>query len=135
VALGTALATRCPGRSRPDLGSTPPPWHKWSLGVPRELWACHTTVVEGHVPVEVIAELLVDRPHVDGIALPAMPIGSPGVWGEKDETWSPRRDPRLHLTSREVVSSITSVVECVTRSEAWEVGPDVGSASWQKPPG
>lgn len=47
---------------------------------------CHTTVVgsyavEGHVPVEAIDRLLEERPAVNGIALPGMPTGSPGMGG------------------------------------------------------
>jgi hypothetical protein len=57
--------------------------------IPNELWSCHTLViddyvVEGHVPVEVIATLLDDAPAIGGIALPGMPAGSPGMPGEKD---------------------------------------------------
>lgn len=57
-------------------------------GIPRELWSCHTVelddyAVEGHVPVEAIAALLEDAPAIDGIALPGMPAGSPGMGGEK----------------------------------------------------
>ena len=53
-------------------------------GVPRQLEACHTAlvggyVVEGHVPAEDIARLLADRPAVVGLAVPGMPIGSPGM--------------------------------------------------------
>jgi hypothetical protein len=57
-------------------------------GLPRESWSCHTAViagyaVEGHVPVEAIEDLLTSRPAIDGIALPAMPSGSPGMPGDK----------------------------------------------------
>jgi hypothetical protein len=53
-------------------------------GVPRELESCHTAavdgyVVEGHVPAETIRRLLRERPPVTGIAVPGMPIGSPGM--------------------------------------------------------
>ncbi len=66
---------------------------KRALGVPESLWSCHTSVVggyaiEGHVPADVIARLLVDRPDVDGIALPGMPAGSPGMGGSKDAVWN-----------------------------------------------
>jgi hypothetical protein len=57
-------------------------------GIPRELQGCHTVVldeyvVEGHVPVEAIATLLDETPDIDGIALPGMPAGSPGMGGQK----------------------------------------------------
>jgi hypothetical protein len=58
-------------------------------GVPDDLLSCHTlvldgSVVEGHVPVAAIATLFEDEPEVDGIALPGMPAGSPGMGGSKD---------------------------------------------------
>jgi len=66
---------------------------KRDLGVPAALDSCHTTelggyVVEGHVPVEAILRLLDDRPKIAGIALPEMPAGSPGMPGEKEESWT-----------------------------------------------
>jgi hypothetical protein len=62
---------------------------KDSLGVPTEAESCHTTmiggyIVEGHVPVEVIDKLLRERPGIDGVALPDMPAGSPGMGGTKE---------------------------------------------------
>lgn len=61
-------------------------------GVPPEAWSCHTAlvgdyVVEGHVPVEVIRKLLSEKPDIDGIALPGMPNGSPGMGGTKNAPW------------------------------------------------
>jgi hypothetical protein len=52
--------------------------------VPRALQSCHTAVVEryvieGHVPADVIDRLLRERPSVVGLAVPGMPIGSPGM--------------------------------------------------------
>jgi hypothetical protein len=57
---------------------------KGQHGVPAELEACHTAlvggyVVEGHVPADLIARLLRERPAVAGLAVPGMPIGSPGM--------------------------------------------------------
>lgn len=59
---------------------------KVEQGVPSELEACHTAVVggyviEGHVPAEVVARLLREKPDVKGLAVPGMPIGSPGMEG------------------------------------------------------
>ncbi len=53
-------------------------------GVTRELGSCHTAkvggyVIEGHVPAADIARLLRERPPVAGIAVPGMPVGSPGM--------------------------------------------------------
>jgi len=61
---------------------------KTDAGVPAVTWSCHTAlvdgyVVEGHVPVEAIEDLLAERPAVDGIGLPGMPPGSPGMPGDK----------------------------------------------------
>jgi hypothetical protein len=61
---------------------------KAERGVPEAAWSCHTAVVagyvvEGHVPFEAIEALLASRPAIDGIALPAMPDGSPGMPGVK----------------------------------------------------
>ena len=65
---------------------------KRDLGVPPNLASCHTAtvagyVIEGHVPAKDIRRLLTDKPIARGLALPGMPIGSPGM--EQGE----RRDP------------------------------------------
>lgn len=57
---------------------------KTKLGVPEELASCHTAtvngyVIEGHVPAEDIRQLLAKRPKATGLAVPGMPIGSPGM--------------------------------------------------------
>ena len=58
---------------------------KAARGVPQDLWSCHTMevdgyIIEGHVPAEAIARLLRERPEgVTGLAVPGMPIGSPGM--------------------------------------------------------
>lgn len=57
---------------------------KRKLGVPRALQSCHTAVVEGyviegHVPADLIDRLLRERPSVAGLAVPGMPVGSPGM--------------------------------------------------------
>ena len=57
-------------------------------GIPADLQGCHTAfigdyVVDGHVPVEAVRKLLAEHPAIKGIALPGMPEGSPGMYGEK----------------------------------------------------
>ncbi len=57
---------------------------KRKLGVPRALQSCHTAavegyVIEGHVPADLIDRLLRERPSVVGLAVPGMPVGSPGM--------------------------------------------------------
>jgi hypothetical protein len=61
---------------------------KRTLGVPEALTACHTAVVngyliEGHVPAADIAKLLEEKPKVAGLAVPGMPMGSPGMEGPR----------------------------------------------------
>ena len=63
---------------------------KRQYGVPSHLESCHTAlidgyVVEGHVPINSVAQLLSERPRIKGIALPGMPAGSPGMNGHKTE--------------------------------------------------
>ena len=57
---------------------------KLKRGVPADLASCHTAtvagyVIEGHVPAGAIRRLLRERPAVAGIAVPDMPLGSPGM--------------------------------------------------------
>jgi hypothetical protein len=63
---------------------------KVKLGVPFELIACHTAqvggyLIEGHVPATAIEKLLTERPKAQGLAVPGMPSGSPGMTGEYEE--------------------------------------------------
>lgn len=58
--------------------------------IPEDMRSCHTSLVgdyfvEGHVPAEAILVLLDEAPAIDGIALPGMPQGSPGMSGDKTE--------------------------------------------------
>jgi hypothetical protein len=57
---------------------------KTKYGVPTDLQACHTAlvdgyVIEGHVPADLVVRLLRERPRVAGLAVPGMPAGSPGM--------------------------------------------------------
>lgn len=63
---------------------------KDELGVPAAERSCHTAeiggyVVEGHMPLLAIRKLLAEQPDIDGITLAGMPVGSPGMPGEKTE--------------------------------------------------
>ncbi|MEA3047545.1 MAG: hypothetical protein QOJ53_1877 [Sphingomonadales bacterium] len=54
------------------------------LGVPDHLRSCHTAsvggyAIEGHVPAADIRRLLAERPDAAGLAVPGMPMGSPGM--------------------------------------------------------
>ena len=55
-------------------------------GVPMDLSSCHTAIVgdyvfEGHIPARVIRDFLDEAPDLAGLAVPGMPIGSPGMEG------------------------------------------------------
>lgn len=54
------------------------------LGIPAALGSCHTAevagyAIEGHVPATEVRRLLAERPRARGLAVPGMPIGSPGM--------------------------------------------------------
>ena len=57
---------------------------KDEMGIPRHVRSCHTArvgsyVVEGHVPAADIKRLLKDKPKTMGLAVPGMPVGTPGM--------------------------------------------------------
>lgn len=57
---------------------------KADAGVPAQLQSCHTAIIgdyvfEGHVPATAIARFLEERPDARGLAVPGMPVGSPGM--------------------------------------------------------
>jgi len=57
---------------------------KRARGIPVRAWACHTAevdgyLVEGHVPAATIDRVLAEHPTVAGVAVPGMPMGSPGM--------------------------------------------------------
>ncbi|MGH7718582.1 MAG: DUF411 domain-containing protein [Gemmatimonadaceae bacterium] len=65
---------------------------KKRYGVPDSLASCHTGIVggyviEGHVPAEDVARLLEEKPRVVGVAVPGMPIGSPGMEGARRDRY------------------------------------------------
>jgi hypothetical protein len=65
------------------------------LGVPAKLGSCHTGMVggyalEGHVPAREVHRLLREKPKAIGLAVPGMPVGSPGMDGA---IYGDRRDP------------------------------------------
>jgi hypothetical protein len=76
-----------------DIGNTDA---RARLGMPLSLGSCHTGevggyAIEGHVPAREIRRLLKEQPRdVVGLAVPAMPIGSPGMDGPE---YGARRDP------------------------------------------
>ena len=65
---------------------------KVEYDVPPRLYSCHTAlvdgyVIEGHVPAPDIMLLLAERSEVSGLAVPGMPIGSPGMEGPNPEAY------------------------------------------------
>lgn len=77
-------------------------------GVPAGLQGCHTTLiggyfVDGHVPIETFDRLLAERPEIDGITLPGMPTGSPGMGGPKMEPFT------MHAVEAGVRTSVYAV--------------------------
>lgn len=69
---------------------------KDQLGVPERLRSCHTAIagnylIEGHVPADQVIRALTEKPAVMGLAVPGMPMGSPGMEG-------PRKDDYAVLT-------------------------------------
>jgi hypothetical protein len=79
------------------------------LGMPQKFGSCHTAlvqgyVIEGHVPAADIRRLLQDRPKALGLAVPGMPIGSPGMDGP---AYGGRRDPyQVLLVQRDGSSQV-----------------------------
>jgi hypothetical protein len=76
---------RVDAKDTPDMTAV-----KHTLGVPDRLAACHTAIVngyliEGHVPAADIARLLEQKPKVAGLAVPGMPMGSPGMEGPRSQ--------------------------------------------------
>jgi hypothetical protein len=66
---------------------------KQNYGVKKEIEACHTGVVgnyvvEGHVPPDLIMKMLKEKPAIAGLAVPGMPMGSPGMEGGAKEKYN-----------------------------------------------
>lgn len=83
-----------------------------AFGMPQALGSCHTAkvqgyVIEGHVPAVDIKRLLADKPEALGLAVPGMPIGSPGmdgpVYGGRRDAYQVllvRKDGKTEVFSR-----------------------------------
>ena len=62
---------------------------KFESGIPKDMMSCHTAkiggyFIEGHVPASDIKRLIKERPDALGLAVPAMPYGSPGMGPEEE---------------------------------------------------
>ena len=67
--------------------------YRRKYGVPAELASCHTATVEGyavegHVPAREIQRLLKEHPKAKGLAVPGMPLGSPGIESARTQAYS-----------------------------------------------
>jgi hypothetical protein len=75
-------------------------------GIADAFQGCHLSfvdgyVVSGHVPVGTIRKLLTERPDIQGLTLPGMPTGSPGMSGTKEAPFE-----MLEVTKSGVVGSV-----------------------------
>jgi hypothetical protein len=62
------------------------------LAIPQDLLSCHVAVIgeyilSGHVPPEDVQRLLTESPAIIGLAVPGMPVGSPGMEGSPVEPY------------------------------------------------
>ena len=62
------------------------------FGIAEKYGSCHTGVVngyaiEGHVPADSIKKLLKEKPKASGLAVPGMPMGSPGMEGHPKDAY------------------------------------------------
>ncbi len=65
---------------------------KKELGVPLQLRSCHTAkvggyIVEGHVPAREVIRMLKEKPRIDGLTVPGMPMGTPGMEGPRKDAY------------------------------------------------
>lgn len=66
--------------------------YRSKLGIPKELGSCHSAkvgdyVIEGHVPAADIKRLLAQKPNAKGLAVPGMPLGSPGMEADRSDAY------------------------------------------------
>lgn len=73
-----------------DVGD--PGAYRQKFGIPNDLGSCHTGfvqgyAVEGHVPAADIKRMLAEKPKARGLAVPSMPLGSPGMEGTRKDPY------------------------------------------------
>lgn len=69
-----------------------PAAYRSKFGIPEKLGSCHTGMIrgyaiEGHVPAAEIKRLLAEKPKAIGLAVPEMPLGSPGMEAPRNEPY------------------------------------------------
>jgi hypothetical protein len=79
---------RVEAKNVPDLNPV-----KAEFGVARNLQSCHTAtvggyLVEGHVPADLVQRMLEEKPDIRGLAVPGMPMGSPGMEGPYKDAYN-----------------------------------------------
>ena len=84
ILKGDAFKVSTEDRSNSELAV-----FKFESGIPKDMISCHTAKIDGyfierHVPASDIKRLIAERPDALGLAVPAMPYGSPGM-GPEDE--------------------------------------------------
>ena len=89
------------------------------LGMPENMGSCHTAtlgdyVLEGHVPASEIRQLLREKPKRLGLAVPGMPMGSPGM--EMDGT---RDAYNVMLVLRDGNSRVYKTYPAIANSNAF----------------
>lgn len=67
--------------------------YRAKFGIPDNLGSCHSGMVqgyalEGHVPAAEIKRLLAEKPKAKGLAVPSMPMGSPGMEGHRKDAYN-----------------------------------------------
>lgn len=77
---------------------------KEQYGIVTERQSCHTTVIgdyfiEGHVPISAVDKLLSEQPDIEGIGLPGMPLGTPGMPGIKQAPYEIYQKQGPHYSS------------------------------------
>lgn len=98
---------------------------KKKYGIPGNMESCHTTIVgdyfiEGHIPIEAINKLLSEKPEINGISLPGMPSGSPGMPGVQTEDWIINSIKNGRISNFHVVSVEGIEEECEDGSDVCE---------------
>jgi hypothetical protein len=95
------------------------------LGIDQKHGSCHTALVggyaiEGHVPAREIKRLLAERPAAIGLAVPGMPVGSPGMdgaaYGSRKDTFD------VLLLAKDGSTKVYQHYEGVTKASGQDVG-------------
>ena len=107
-------------------------------GVPEKLFACHTAtiegyIIEGHVPADLIYKLLKEKPQVLGLAVPGMPVGSPGMEGGKPEPYEVLTFDKHGRTTVYATRSYSSCSSALVRRPCKARIGSTGNGSKSKP--